>query len=48
LSFGVAQIAFENPQVEMIVDRPFLFAIEDRRTKALLYLGIVADPENIQ
>jgi serpin B len=29
---------------ELRLDRPFLWAIEDRRTGTLLFLGIVTDP----
>jgi serpin B len=32
-----------NP-VELTIDRPFLFAIRDRETGALLFLGRVTDP----
>jgi serine protease inhibitor len=29
---------------ELRLDRPFLWAIEDRRTGTILFLGIVTDP----
>lgn len=32
------------PPFEMIVDRPFFFVISDRRTGAILFMGIVNDP----
>ncbi|HEX5617757.1 MAG TPA: serpin family protein [Solirubrobacteraceae bacterium] len=33
-----------EPPFELRLDRPFLWAIEDRRTGTLLFLGIVTDP----
>jgi serpin B len=33
-----------SPPLELRVDRPFLFAVRDRTTGALLFLGQVADP----
>lgn len=33
------------PQTRMMVDRPFLMAIRDDRTKQLLFLGAIYDPE---
>ena len=33
-----------SPPVELRVDRPFLFAVRDRTTGVLLFLGQVADP----
>ncbi|MBI2300989.1 MAG: serpin family protein [Armatimonadetes bacterium] len=35
----------EEPRFDLVVDRPFLCAIEDARTGALLFLGAVADPQ---
>lgn len=29
---------------EMIVDRPFVFVIEDSQTKSILFMGIINDP----
>jgi serine protease inhibitor len=28
----------------MIVDRPFLFLIEDQQTRTILFMGVVNDP----
>ena len=38
----VAESAARDPA--FVVDRPFLFSIDDRRTGATLFLGTVADP----
>jgi serpin B len=35
---------YAGPRFEMRLDRPFLWAVEDRRTDTLLFLGIVTDP----
>jgi len=32
---------------EMVVNRPFLFAVADRKTKALLFLGAIREPKEI-
>jgi serpin B len=32
------------PPFQMIVDRPFFFAIEDSTTKSILFMGVVNDP----
>jgi serpin B len=37
-----------QPEPEMRVDRPFLFAIWDRRTRAVLFVGQCADPQAAQ
>ncbi len=41
---AMARFAAGDPPVEMIVDRPFLFAITDARSGLPLFLGRVADP----
>lgn len=33
-----------TPPFEMVVDRPFLFVIEDNLTNAILFVGVVFDP----
>ncbi len=33
-----------TPPFEMVVDRPFLFAIADNQTQAILFLGVVFEP----
>ena len=35
-----------DPPFEMVVDRPFLFVIEDNLTNAILFVGVVLDPTN--
>jgi serine protease inhibitor len=32
------------PPFRMIVNRPFFFAISDRKTKAILYMGAIVEP----
>jgi serpin B len=39
-----ARIMDPEPPVEMVVDRPFLFAITDLQTRLPLFLGRVTDP----
>jgi serine protease inhibitor len=34
-----------SPPFQMVVDRPFLFLIEDRPTQTILFLGVVFDPK---
>jgi serine protease inhibitor len=41
---GIATAAFGGGPFELRLDRPFLWAVEDRRTGTLLFLGIVTDP----
>lgn len=45
-SIGVRAAAITRPlqRFEMIVDRPFLCAIEDRRSGVLLFVGAIYDP----
>ena len=33
-----------RPPFEMIVDRPFLFVISEKKTHAILFMGIITDP----
>jgi serpin B len=32
---------------QMIVDRPFFFAIEDRSTRSILFMGLINDPGSL-
>jgi serine protease inhibitor len=41
---AIATAAYGGPPFEFRLDRPFLWAIEDRPTGTLLFLGIVTDP----
>jgi serpin B len=45
-STGIRAAAVARPEqpFQMIVDRPFLCAIEDRRSGALLFVGAIYDP----
>jgi len=47
-AIGVTSAAIARPAqpFRMIVDRPFLCAIEDRRSGALLFLGAIYDPSD--
>jgi serpin B len=42
VEFGVTCV---QEEFNMLVDRPFFFAIRDNQTGALLFAGAVADPE---
>jgi len=44
VSMGVTSMMPDENPFEMIVDRPFLFAIEDAQTGALLFQGIIHQP----
>jgi serine protease inhibitor len=41
---GTAMETTPPPPFRMIVDRPFAFAITDRETGAILFLGAVVNP----
>jgi serpin B len=45
-SVGVRAAAMARPEqpFQMIVDRPYLCAIEDRRSGVLLFVGAISDP----
>lgn len=43
---GIGGYEETKPPFEMIVDRPFLFLIEDKLTRTILFMGILFDPEN--
>jgi hypothetical protein len=34
------------PSFEMTVDRPFLLALRETRTRSLVLLGLINDPDN--
>ena len=36
-----------TPPFEMVVDRPFLFAIADNLTRAILFIGVVFEPASL-
>jgi len=42
----IAEMSAEVPDVEMHLDRPFIFGIRDIETGTLLFLGRVMDPES--
>ena len=42
---GTTSIVITDPPVEVHVDRPFLFAIQDRASGACLFLGRIANPQ---
>jgi serpin B len=33
-----------TPPIELAFDRPFVFAVRDRSTEAILFIGRVGDP----
>jgi serine protease inhibitor len=41
---ATATLTAVRPIVDMTVDRPFLFLIEDKSTETILFLGVVFDP----
>lgn len=41
---GAIAMPYRQPPFQMLVDRPFLFAISDRDSGAILFIGIVNDP----
>lgn len=41
---GIRAMPPPPPPFRMIVDRPFFFAIADRKTRAILYMGAVVEP----
>lgn len=43
--FGSSGKVKKPPEVEMHVDHPFLFAVQDRKSGACLFLGRVTDPD---
>jgi hypothetical protein len=45
LSSGAREVAAASAPPSFIVDRPFFFAIWDRHTGAVLFMGVALDPE---
>jgi serpin B len=44
VTFGVESRSLGGGPVQFHADRPFLFAVEERSTGLLLFLGYVAEP----
>jgi serpin B len=45
LAVTATALRFPSQPFQMVVDRPFLFLIEDRPTQTLLFVGLVFDPK---
>jgi serpin B len=43
-SMRLVSMVVPKPPLELRIDRPFLFAVRDRMTGALLFVGQVTDP----
>jgi serpin B len=42
----LAEVTSAPPVATLVVDRPFVFLVQDRETGAILFLGRVVDPMN--
>lgn len=45
VQIGITAAPMPRPRFQMVVDRPFLFAIQEGQSGAILFLGAVYDPE---
>jgi serpin B len=43
-TIGIREVSFPAPPLDFVIDKPFVFAIRERTTNALLFIGQVVNP----